>query len=445
MTAIYQYVIIMLNKSSFIILCGVILLLLSFIDNIVMSSFLDSIVERYSSFNLYAFMSIVLISIASQALIFYSIRKTYTSFNIKITKSSLTFQILLIVSICANITLFSYLIIQMIHQRAYDSGIFKSIIFSSYSLSLIYIGFLIQYLLSWYKTKHSIIMLLYCLAFSVYLINEVCSILILTIQLEGRPEKISFVPNPWDSTSLRISSFTDFYKMSSIISFSITWLATSLLVYHYSRKIGKRKFWLLASLPLIYYLGNIDLIRSSIFNYLIFSSPYLLSVMQILLGGAKQVGGFFFALAFITISKNVDSQKLKYYLAISATGMMLLFSSNQISLIQIIPYPPFGLVTISLITISSFLVLIGLHSLAYSMAHDKQLLENARKIVKEKVSKFLYDIGSAQWQKDIDNTITTIMSSRSNDDDYDVPPSLTEEEMKSYVDEVLKELKRARI
>ena len=439
-----QYVVIILNKSSFVILCGVLLLLLSFVDNIVMSSFLDSIVKRQSSFNLYAFMSIVLISIAGQALIFYSIRKTYTSFNIKITtKYSRTFQILVILSICVNIILFSYLTVQMIYQRAYDSAIFKSIIFSNYFFSLIYIGFLIQYFLSWYKTNRNIIMLLYCLAFSVYVINEICSILILNIQLEGRPQKISFISNPWDLTSLRISSLTDFYKLTSIISFSMTWLATSLLMYHYSRKIGKRKFWLLASLPLIYYIGNIDLIRSSIFNYLI-SSPFLLWIMQVLLGGAKQVGGFFFALAFIIISKNVDSQKLKYYLAISATGMMLLFSSNQISLIQIIPYPPFGLTTISLISISSFLILTGLYSLAYSMAHDKKLLESARKIVKEKSSKFLYDIGSSQWQKDIDKTITTIMSSRSIEDD-NVPTSLTEEEIKSYIDDISKELKRTSI
>ena len=215
-------------------------------------------------------------------------------------------------------------------------------------------------------------MLLYCVAFSVYAINEICGIIIVNIQLEGRPEKVSFVSSPWDLTSLRISSFSDFYKLTLMISFGMTWIATSLLMYHYSRKISKRKFWLLASLPLIYYVGNIDLIRLSIFNYLLVTSPNFLWIMQVLLGGAKQVAGFFFALAFISLSRNVDSQKLKYYLAISTTGIMLLFSSNQISLIQVIPYPPFGLNTVSLISISSFLILLGFYGLAYSMAHDKK-------------------------------------------------------------------------
>jgi hypothetical protein len=162
--------------------------------------------------------------------------------------------------------------------------------------------------------------------------------------------------------------------------------------------------------------------------------------LQILLGAVKQVGGFFFALAFIILSRNVDSQKLKYYLLVSAVGMMLLFSSNQIALIQIIPYPPFGLTTISLISISSFLTLTGLFSIAYSMAHDKKLLENARRIVKEKASRFLYDIGSSQWQKDIDSTVTAIMNSQSIDEFETVPTSLTKDELKGYIDEVTKEV-----
>lgn len=434
------------NKTSLIVIYGVLLLILSFVDNIVMSSNLDSIESRQSQINFHVFTSITLICIGGQALIFYSIRKKNISFSIRLTQYSRLLQILLILSICVNIILFTYIISQMIYQRAYDTKIFKSIVFSNYSFSLINIGFLVRNFISWYKNNRNIIFFLYCIAFSVYAINEVCGILIVNIQLEGRPDKVSFVSSPWDLTSLRISSFSDFYKLTSMISFGTTWIATSLLMYHYSRKISKRKFWLLASLPLIYYVGNIDLVRLSIFNYLIIMSPNLLWVMQILLGGAKQVAGFFFALAFVILSRNVESQKLKYYLAISATGIMLLFSSNQISLIQVIPYPPFGLNTVSLISISSFLILLGLHGLAYSMAHDKKLLENVRKIVKETSSKFLYDIGSSQWQQDIDKTVSIIIRSKSIDSHYEVvPTSLTKEDIKSYVEEVATEMKRTKV
>ncbi len=298
---------------------------------------------RQSQFIFNIFSSITGICIGGQVLIFYSIRKRNVSFKIKLTKYARIFQIIVILSICINIILFSYIISQLIYQKAYDTNILKAVVYSNYFFSLINIGILVHNFFSWFKKNRNIIMLLYCIAFSVYIINEICAMLIVNLQLEGRPEKASFIASPWDSTSLRISSFSNFYKLTSVISFTITWVATSLLMYHYSPKIAKRKFWLLASLPLIYYIGNIDLIRSSVFNYLLVYSPNWLWIMQIFLGATKQVGGFFFALAFIILSRNVQSQKLKYYLVISATGMILLLSSNQISLIQVIPYPPFGL------------------------------------------------------------------------------------------------------
>ena len=121
------------------------------------------------------------------------------------------------------------------------------------------------------------------------------------------------------------------------------------------------------------------------------------------LGGVTQAGGFFFAISFIIISRYYGDQRIKFYLIISGTGLMLLFGSNQLSLLQSSPYPPYSLTTISLISIASFLLLIGLQNLAQSMAHDKKLLEFARKIVNQKASEFLYDLGSAQWQREMDS------------------------------------------
>lgn len=335
------------------------------------------------------------------------------------------------------------MITQIVQYSVYYTAIFKLLIYSNYLFSLIYMSILVYYLATWYKRNRSLVMSIYLVAFSVFVLNEISSILILYFQLDFSPDKISFASNPWDSISLKILAFTDFYKITSIISFSLTWIGTCLLLYHYSRKIGKWKFWLLAGLPLIYYIGNIELIRTTIFSYVLSSSPQLLMMVQITLGGAKQIGGFFFALAFIIISIKIGSERLKYYLLISATGVMLLFSSNQISLVQVIPYPPFGLATISLISISSFLILVGLVNLASSMAIDKRLLENARKIVREKASSFLYDIGSAQWQKEMDKTIPLIMQTGSNRmDNVSNPTSLSEEEVRDYINELSEEIKK---
>ena len=84
----------------------------------------------------------------------------------------------------------------MIQSGTYDSAIFKFSVFSSYFFSLVFLGFLVQHFLSWYRKNANIIIMLYCVAFSIYMINEILSILILNIQLEIHPYKISFVPNP---------------------------------------------------------------------------------------------------------------------------------------------------------------------------------------------------------------------------------------------------------
>lgn len=410
-----------------------------------MSSFLYSVMERHSVQNLFAFISLVIVSLAGQFLIFYLLRKKNSLFQITKTKSLFVFQILLIVSWCINAVLFANLFSQILNASTFETIYFKLILFSNYTISLINLCFLIQNLFSWVRRTRNLIMVVYIVAISVFMVNEITSSLILYFQLENRAQTISFITHPWDTISLKSLSLTNLYNTTSIVSFTIMWIATCLIMYHYSRKIGKIKFWILAGLPLIYFGGNIDLIRLVIFTYFERTGPELLLPIQFLLGGAKQIGGFFFALAFITIAMKIDVEKLKYYLLIFATGIMLLYSSNQISLVQVIPYPPFGLVTISFLPLSSFLILVGLRNLASSMAFDRTLLESARRIVTEKASTFLYDIGSAQWQHEMDKTIPMIMESGSKHmDDAFVPTSLSEDEMRSYINEVTEELEKLR-
>ena len=72
----------------------------------------------------------------------------------------------------------------------------------------------------------------------------------------------------------------------------------------------------------------------------------------------------------------------------------------------------------------------------------RSFLDNVRQIVKEKSSKFLYDIGSSQWQTDIDKTI---MHSKSMEDSESAPTSLTRDEIRSYIDTVTNRAKRDKL
>ena len=46
------------------------------------------------------------------------------------------------------------------------------------------------------------------------------------------------------------------YNYSDLVSFVLIWGATALLLLNYRRRLGLVKFWVIITLPLIYYLGT---------------------------------------------------------------------------------------------------------------------------------------------------------------------------------------------
>jgi hypothetical protein len=79
---------------------------------------------------------------------------------------------------------------------------------------------------------------------------------------------------------------------------------------------------------------------------------------------------------------------------ISAYGMILLFTSNQPIGLLLVPYPPFGLATISFMGLASYLIFVGIYSAAVSVSEDTKLRQSIRKIAINE-SKLLDSIGSS--------------------------------------------------
>jgi two-component system sensor histidine kinase VicK len=127
---------------------------------------------------------------------------------------------------------------------------------------------------------------------------------------------------------------------------------------------------------------------------------------------------------------------------ISAYGMMLLFTVNQPTGLTLIPYPPFGLVTISFMGLSSYMILVGIYSSAISVAQDVKLRQAIRKTAIDQ-SKLLISIGSAQIEKELEKKVMTVTQKEKYEliEQTGVQPSLTEGDMKQYLDSVLKEIK----
>ena len=87
-------------------------------------------------------------------------------------------------------------------------------------------------------------------------------------------------------------------------------------------------------------------------------------------------------------------------MTISAYGMMLLFTSNQPLGLTFLPYPPFGLATISFFGLASYLILIGVYSSALSVANDVQVRRYIKKSI-EQEARLLGDIGTSEMEEQI--------------------------------------------
>lgn len=109
------------------------------------------------------------------------------------------------------------------------------------------------------------------------------------------------------------------------------------------------------------------------------------------------------------------------------------------------PYPPFGLVTVSFVGLSSYLMLVGIYSSAISVSEDVIIRQTIRKSVNNE-SELLGSIGSSHMQQELERRVLKITKSTSDlmEEQTGVEPSITEGNMKEYLQEVLTEVKRSR-
>ena len=95
------------------------------------------------------------------------------------------------------------------------------------------------------------------------------------------------------------------------------------------------------------------------------SDPVLFGIIyNLIFSVSKPAGGVLFGIAFWTVSRHLTNKTVKTYMIISAYGMTLLFAADQPISLILIPYPPFGLVSICFMVMATYLVYLGIYSSA---------------------------------------------------------------------------------
>ncbi len=184
----------------------------------------------------------------------------------------------------------------------------------------------------------------------------------------------------------------------------------------------------------------------NVFTPLRLADPILFGLSYTLVfSTSKPVGGILFGIAFWIVSKGLSYRHVKDYMIISGYGLLLLFTANQHQLLQLNPYPPFGLATISYVGLASYLVLVGVYSSALSVANDVELRRSIRRSVQEN-SDLLGNIGEAQFEEVLQKKIFQKTKSLSEKitEETGIASSLDERDLHEYVILAINEVKKTK-
>ena len=133
------------------------------------------------------------------------------------------------------------------------------------------------------------------------------------------------------------------------------------------------------------------------------------------------------------------------YMTVSAYGVMMLAISLETPVYQA-PYPPFGVVASSFIALTCYLYSLGIYSSAISVSEDIKLRQEIRKFAANNQSKLLDSIGSAEMEEEIQGRVIALTKKHQDslEEETGVQSSLSEDDMKQYLRQVIEEVKKTK-
>jgi hypothetical protein len=221
------------------------------------------------------------------------------------------------------------------------------------------------------------------------------------------------------------------------------------MLKQYSLRIGKIKYWILVSIPLVVFLIKYEVMFYYFLNdpdildiFFVEFSPNLNPIIDIILRSNLQFGAVFFAIAFLVIAKKIPKRhKIVNSLIISLFGMMFLFGSKDISTLIIPSYPPLGIVAISYMGLASYLLLMGFYSSAIIAARDTNLRSYLSKMVGNDTA-LLRNIAFSEKESEIEKNVKSLMNYTEEWQNKYRPIEMNSNEIKQIIDDVMSEVKR---
>jgi hypothetical protein len=318
----------------------------------------------------------------------------------------------------------------------------------TYGISILNFGILSYILLKWFKINRNKIVVIFAAVAFVMCFNAINSLIFFDSVLILNTEpviKSGSVPEyrlflPFDQNQLISIS----QSASVAIYVSLTWVGLFFILKYNIRKIGKPLFFLIIVPP---FLAVINLHVSS-FSTIYPDNPSVLMLtpdanLQFMLYIVSfLLCAFLFGLGYISISRHVVQMELKYYTRITGLGFLLFYISGFSTILNH-SFPPFGLMSLSLVGLSSYLMLIGLYYTAASISQDLQLRKSIKKTMKNDLE-FFDSLGNAELLLSYQQKIIELMKKNKEllTQETGIEPSLSVDDAKEYFEDIKRELSR---
>ena len=329
---------------------------------------------------------------------------------------------------------------------SYHTILIRTVIMSSFLTASALTALLSWRFIVWIRSNKNRLMIVYLIASLFISVSAIAGVVYFLDQLFYQPDVI--YPKTYGDylTHIEIgnSSLVYVYTISSAIAFVLLWTGTVFLLQSYRKKIGRWKYWILMSIPLLYFLSQFQPVVLNFMLSYVSDDPMLFNLVYIIMVNASRpIGGVLFGLAFILVARKLQNREVKGYLVITGIGFLLLLVSYEAQALITAPFPPLGLLSGSYFGLAAYLIFIGLYSSAVSISQDSRLRASIRRSIELEV-RFLGNIGDAEMDHRIlDKVLTTSKKfSEVMPEETGVYSSLSDEEIKEYIEEVLAETHR---
>ncbi len=356
-----------------------------------------------------------------------------------------------LISLCVLGTFIGFLIFQLFYNNYYNTSISIFIITISYGTATAFIIRLSLLFFSWFKSNHNVIVFLYFISIIVIGFNLIMTAAYTSVKVSELPNPTGeYVGSSGAFSSDRYSLLENAYRIFSFMSFFSIWITTAVLMINYRKKPSNAiVYWIILSIPFIYFLITYFyqyILGNTLTSYLEIDPITVSIILGAFLALSKPIGGLVFGVAFWKISRIMSYERnIMTYMIISGFGIFLIFAANQAAT-QTVPgiYPPFGLLTITVLNIAAFFMLLGIYNSATLVSANHNLRKLIRKHALE--SKLLGLLGDAEMDNEIRKTVKEITQAKDTLENYkEAEFEFDEKELEKYIDSVIRETKKRNI